>query len=87
MIVNLYSVRDKLLEYACPIAFNNDDMAKRWFTAYCRQKSHEKVDPFYYDLYKVGAFDTEKGNTIGSAVAEVELIMEGENINEQTDEG
>lgn len=80
MIIKLYSVRDKLTEFAGPIGFKDEKVAKRWFTQILAQKKANFEDPKDFDLYCVGSMDTEKGNVIGTAIQEVELIMKGESI-------
>lgn len=80
MIVKLYSVRDKLIEFGGPIGFKDEKVAKRWFTQLLASKKANFEDPKDFDLYCVGSMDTEKGNVIGTAVQEVELILKGESI-------
>lgn len=80
MIVKLYSVKDKLVEFGGPIAFKDEKVAKRWFMQLLASKKANFEDPKDFDLYCVGSMDTEKGNVIGTAVQEVELILKGESI-------
>lgn len=80
MIVKLYSVKDKLMNFGGPIAFQDEKVAKRWFTQLLSSKKANYEDPKDFDLYCVGSMDIEKGNVLGTAVQEVELIMKGESI-------
>lgn len=80
MIVKLYSVKDKLMNFGGPIAFQDEKVAKRWFTQLLASKKTNFEDPKDFDLYCVGSMDMEKGNVLGTAVQEVELIMKGDNI-------
>lgn len=81
MIQNLYSIKDKLMEYTGPIMFKDDKVAIRWFEQKIRQmKDQEFADNKYYDLYIVGQFDTEKGEIITPKTHAPELIREGENV-------
>lgn len=80
MIIKLYAVRDKLTEFGGPVGFKEDKVAKRWFTQLMAEKKASYGEPKDYELYVVGSMDTEKGNVIGTAVQEVELIMKGEEL-------
>ena len=83
MIVKLYSVRDKLIGFNPPIGFKDDKVAIRWFEAFCKQKKEQEfTEAKYYDLYCVGSFDTEKAELVGTAVHQIELVREGESLNE-----
>lgn len=83
MIVKLYSVRDKLIGFNPPIGFKDDKVAIRWFEAFCKQKKEQEyTEAKYYDLYCIGTFDTEKAELVGTAVHQIELIREGESLNE-----
>ena len=81
MILKLYSVRDKLVGFTGPIAMKDDKVAIRWFEAFCAQKKQQEyTEAKYYDLYCIGTFDTDKAELQGTAVHEIELIREGEQI-------
>lgn len=80
MIIKLYSVKDRLSEFGGPIAFKDEKLAKRWFTQLLASKKANYEAPADFDLYCIGSMDTEKGNVLGTAVQEVELIMKGENL-------
>lgn len=80
MIVKLYSVKDRLTDFQGPLAFKDEKVAKRWFTQLLASKKANFEDPKDFDLYCVGSMDMEKGNVLGTAVQEVELIMKGESL-------
>lgn len=80
MIVKLYSVRDKLMDFGGPIAFKEEKVAKRWFTQLLASKKANYEKPEDFELYEVGAMETENGTITGSSVAEVKLILKGEQI-------
>ena len=81
MIMNLYSVKDKLLGFAPPIPVDNDEAAIRWFESeMAKRKNNDKMDPKYWDLYKIGTFNAETGEITGLPFPE--LIREGETLNE-----
>lgn len=83
MILKLYSVRDKLTGFTGPIGFKDDKVATRWFEQMCRQKKdQEYAEAKYFDLYCVGIFDTETGITTGKTQSEIELVREGEQLDE-----
>lgn len=79
MIMKLYSIKDKLMEFTGPIAFKDDKIAKRTFEAFRNQKkTAEYTDPKYWDLYCIGEFDSETGVVKGYKQSQLKLIMEGE---------
>ena len=83
MIMKLYSIKDKLMEFTGPIAIKDDKVAIRMFNAFCEEKKKkEYTEPKYYDLYCIGEFDSEKGTIKGYEQSQLELIKEGEQ-NEQ----
>lgn len=83
MIMNLYSVKDKLLGFAPPIPVDNDKAAIRWFESQmATRRETDKMDPKYWDLYKIGTFNSETGEVTGTKSHEIELIREGEMLNE-----
>lgn len=70
MIKPIFSIRDTLMNYSEPSTFYSEDVAKRDFIA--GFKNHPNKD--YYQLWKVGTFDTESGTMVGIVP---ELIMKG----------
>lgn len=79
MKLNLYSVRDKLVGFTGPIAMKDDKVAIRWFEAFCQQKKQQEyTEAKYYELYKIGTFDTENAEV--TPLPFTELIREGEQI-------
>lgn len=86
MIFKLYSIKDKLVNFTGPIAFQDEKIAIRWFEAFCRKKKAEEyTESKYYDLYEIGAFDPEKGTLTALNQSELKLIKEGEQFDEQKD--
>lgn len=82
-MMDIYTIKDKLIGFTGPMAFKNEDVAKRWFTAFCRdKKTKELTDAKYYELWKIGHYNEEKGTIIGMQLSELELIMEGESFDE-----
>lgn len=64
--MSLYSFFDKAaLEYAAPIGFSNDAVARRYFENFCR-KSEDKALVKDLSLFYVGEFDTDAGTLIAS---------------------
>lgn len=84
MIMKLYSIKDKLMEFTGPIAVKDDKVAVRMFDSFCAsKKAQEYTESKYFDLYCIGEFDSEKGTIKGYEQSQLELIKEGEQ-NEQT---
>lgn len=73
MIKPMYVVRDTMAGYKEPSLFPNDEVAERDFAI--SFKEHPLKD--YYQLWKVGTYDTESGTVIG---IEPELRMKGVDI-------
>lgn len=64
--MSLYSFFDKAaLEYAAPIGFSNDAVARRYFENFCR-KSDDKALVKDLSLFYVGEFDVDTGTFTGS---------------------
>lgn len=76
-------MKDKLLGFAPPIPVDNDKAAIRWFESeMAKRKNTDQMDPKYWDLYKIGKFNTETGEIAGTPTHQIELIREGETLNE-----
>ncbi|QCS37205.1 nonstructural protein [Tortoise microvirus 68] len=78
MIYNFYSVRDQLVGFMTPVLEVNDSVAVRNFTHAVKNKdslmySHSK----YYDLYRIGVFDSDTGK-IDSVLPD--LICSGSSV-------
>ena len=83
-MMDLYAIKDKLVGFTGPIAMKNEDVAKRWFTSFCRDKKEKEfTESKYYELWKIGNFNEEKGTIIGLQLSELQLIMEGEQFDER----
>lgn len=79
--MNVYTVRDKLIGYTGPLAFQDDKIAERWFQAFCKQKKdQEYTESKYYELYKIGTYDQETAKIDG--IYPIELVKEGEQFDE-----
>ena len=79
MTLTLYSVRDKLVGFTGPIAMKDDKVAVRWFEAFCEQKKRQEfTEAKYFELYKIGTFNTENAEI--NPLPFTELIREGEQI-------
>lgn len=83
MKLYLYSIKDKLSDFQGVMTIRDDEMALRIFEGYCRkQKAENYSDAKYYDLYKVGEYDSESGVVIGYTKQEMKLLKEGEQYDE-----
>lgn len=81
MIWNLYSIKDKLMNFTGPLIFQDDKCAIREFESKMKQlKEKDYTDCKYFDLYKVGQFDLETGEILPPKTHIPELIREGETI-------
>lgn len=79
--MNVYTVRDKLVGFTGPLAFEDNKVAERWFEAFCKQKKqNEYTEAKYYELYKIGTYDHETAKIEGTYP--IELVKEGEQFDE-----
>ena len=77
MKYGVYSIRDQLVGYMNPTVAANDDAAIRYFTMLVNDPSGTMVSsqPQYFDFYKIGEFDLEKGTL--TPFKELELLVTG----------
>ena len=78
MILELYSMRDKLSGWSPAIPFTNEEIAKRYFKEQMNYSTTVKTSPSDFEMYCVGEFDTETGQLKGYNKSEFELIVKGE---------
>lgn len=79
--MNVYTVRDKLIGYAGPLAFEDDKVAIRWFESFCKtKKQQEFTDAKYFELYKIGTYNKENAKLEG--YFPIDLVAEGEQFDE-----
>ena len=80
MITNLYSVHDKTgEEYLRIYQAKSDTVAMRMFL---RMLIDERRDPKWYDIYRLGTFDDEKGVLVAQKVNLKEVVIENEELSE-----
>lgn len=82
MILNWYSIKDELAEvFFAPMLFDNDDVAKRYFSAFINNKENEVVfqNPQDYSLFKLGAFD----KLTGDIAANKHLLISGKSVKKE----
>ena len=83
MILNLYSIKDKLTDFKGVLTILDDENAKRIFEGYCKkQKAENYTSSKYYELYKVGTYNSETGVVQGLHQTEIQLIAEGDQFDE-----
>lgn len=65
MIRTYYAIKDNLAEaFMTPVLFDNDNLAKRWFTGVVNSKEQNEViynNPEDFELWKLGDFDNQSG--------------------------
>lgn len=81
MIVELYSIKDELNEYAAPIPFFEERQAKRYFKDQCNGGNEfltrNKED---FSLVRLGTMNTETGEINKENFG---IVMKGEETNER----
>lgn len=82
MIVNVFSIRDKLSGFSYPTVDVNAATAQRNFASAVNspQVNTMTFAPSDYDLYFVGTFDTEKGLFAGTDSGVPEFIVNGSSV-------
>ena len=80
MKYGMYAIRDQLVGYLSPSLAKNDDVAIRQFSMMINgdEGTLLATSPQYFDLYKVGEFDEEKGELIPKKP--IELVVTGLSI-------
>lgn len=67
MTVGLYSIKDSLVGFGYPFVQVTDPVAVRSFAAVAADERGDICKkPGDYDLYRVGAFDTDSGTVIST---------------------
>lgn len=61
MKFGLYTIKDELSEYGFPMAFQNRGIAERYFQNLTETDNMIRNNPSDFSLWKIGKFDTEKG--------------------------
>lgn len=65
MTLKLYALKDELNGFTSPIPFTNEEMAKRYLKDQYSSNPTVKNTPEDFSIWRVGEYDTEKGNLIG----------------------
>lgn len=76
--MKVYTIKDKLIGFAGPIAMKNEDVAKRWFESFCiNKKTTEHVRTSDFELWEIGTYEEEYGMIDGYNLSGHKLIAEG----------
>lgn len=78
MILDMYSMRDKLSGWSPAIPFTNEEIAKRYFKEQVTYSTTVKTSPGDFEMYLVGNFNTDTGEMKGLEPSQFELIVKGE---------
>lgn len=76
MILHMYSIKDELNGFTCPIPLANDDIAKRYLLDQVKENPTIKNSPKDFSVWHVGEYDTELGRMLPD---ENKLVERAEN--------
>lgn len=62
----MYAIRDRLNGFTPPIPINDDEIAQRWFREMVHTSTTMKLSPSDFDLWHLGTWDSETGETINN---------------------
>ena len=79
MILNMYSIKDELNGYTCPIPMISEEVAERYFKDQMIGNVTMKNSPKDFSLWKMGTFDSECGTFMALPETGIKLIQRGEN--------
>lgn len=79
MLVNMYSIKDKLIGFYQPMTDANDDSAIRNFVdSFKNSTGSMRYNPEDFELYSIGKFDTDCGVIIDNVPV---LLFKGSELN------
>lgn len=61
MMLNLYTIKDELTEYAPPVTIQTDELAKRYFREITKENKMMSNNPEDFSIWYIGNYDTEDG--------------------------
>lgn len=82
MELKLYSIKDTLNGFTCPIPFMSEELAVRYFKIQMRENPTMKNIPEDFSLYYMGQFNPETGKIEGAS--EQVRVIKGEEVNGNT---
>jgi len=58
----MYSLFDNKIDaYGVPMAFRNEDEARKELAYFLENQDHTKINPIDYEIFYIGEFDTNSG--------------------------
>lgn len=76
MIMEMYSIKDRLNGFIPPIPLANEEIAQRWFREMISENITMKLAPNDFGLWYLGKWDTETG-IFENDVREVVYVQNG----------
>lgn len=61
MIMQLYSIKDRLQGFIPPVPFANEQIAQRWYKEMLSENLTMKMSPEDFALYYMGEWDSDTG--------------------------
>ena len=71
MIMQLYSIKDRLQGFIPPVPFTNEQIAQRWYKEMLGENLTMKMSPEDFSLYYIGEWDSETGEITNNDPKEV----------------
>lgn len=61
MIMEMYSIKDRLQNFIPPVPFANEQIAQRWYKEMLSENLTMKMSPGDFGLWKLGEWDSDTG--------------------------
>lgn len=61
MIMEMYSIKDRLQNFIPPVPFANEQIAQRWYKEMLSENLTMKMSPSDFGLWKLGEWDSDTG--------------------------
>ena len=61
MIMEMYSIKDRLQNFIPPVPMANEDIAQRWFKEMMHENTTMKLAPEDFGLWKLGEWNSDTG--------------------------
>lgn len=61
MIMEMYSIKDRLQNFIPPVPFANEQIAQRWYKEMLSENLTMRMSPGDFGLWKLGEWDSDTG--------------------------
>ena len=61
MILEMYSIKDRLQKFIPPVPMSSEEVAQRWFKEMMHENITMRMQPEDFSLWKLGEWDSDTG--------------------------